>query len=186
MRLLNLASLVLAASCGAAGVAQSPADGKITGHTYVNPVLHISYTWPATLSAKPLPAPATASASVHAYMYPLFIAAAGDAPFGVVAVAEKMNVAGPHSGGITSAAGYIDHLAQSLQPGPVLSDFKRSKATGATGIQFEKLSYLIEGKPAAVYAMQTGTYVLVFKCNAPTAAGMAQIEKSVLALKRIN
>ncbi len=184
MRRLNLAPIVLTVLFAAAAFAQSPANGKINGRTYVNPTLHISYTWPAMLDAKPMPAPDSAAASVHAYSYPLFIAGQGNQPFGVVAVAEKLNVAGPHSTGITSAAGYMDRLTQSLHPGPMLSDFKRSKATGTAGVSFEKLTFLMQGKPSAVYAMQAGPYVVVFKCNAQSAADMALMEKSVLAVRK--
>lgn len=181
---LNVAPVVLAVLCAAAGFAQSPADGRISGRTYVNPFLHISYTWPAMLDAKPLPKPDSAAESVHAYSYPLFMAGQGSQPYGIVAAAEKLHVAGPHSTGIASAAGYIDRLAQSLHPGPMLSDFKRSKATGAAGMTFEKLSFLMQGRPSAVYATQIGQYVLVFKCNAQSAGDMAEMERSVLAVKK--
>ena len=185
MQISKISPLILAALVAAVAFAQSPANGRINGRTYVNPSLHISYTWPAMLESKPLPPPDTASASVHAYSYPLLIAGQGSQPYGVVVVAEKLNVAGPHSTGIVSAAGYIDRLTQSLHPGPMLSNFNRSKATGKSGAIFEKLSYQMQSKPAAVFATQVGRYVLVFKCNAQSAADMAQMENSVLALQKV-
>lgn len=185
MRTLKFASTLLAVLLAAVASAQSPASGKITGRTYVNSSLHISYTWPAMLQSKPLPAPDTASASVNAYSYPLFIAGQGDQPYGIVGVAQKLNVAGPHSTGIKSSAEYIDRLTQSLHPGPMLSGFNRTKIKSAAGVTFDKLSYLMKGKPSAVYATQIGLYVLVFKCNAQSAADMAQMEKSVLELQKL-
>lgn len=184
MRRLKLAPVVLAVLFAAAAFAQSPANGKISGRTYMNSFLHISYTWPATLEAKPMPKPDEAAASVNAYSFPLLIAGQGSQPYGVVATAVKLNVAGPHSTGIKSAAGYIDRLTQSLHPGPMLSDFQRTKITGSDEFVFEKLSYRMQGKPAAVYATQLGQFVLVFKCNAQSAADMAVMEKSVLAVKK--
>lgn len=184
MRILKFAPALLALLLVSAVSAQSPAKGKITGRTYVNPSLHISYTWPAMLQAKPLPPADAAGSSAQAHSFPLFIAGQGDQPYGIVGVAEKTNVAGPHSAGIKSAAEYIDRLTHSLHTGTLLTNFNRTRVNGASGMTFEKLSYLMRGKPSAVYATQVGQFVVVFKCNAQSAADMTQMEKSVLALKK--
>lgn len=180
---LKVIPVILAVFFAIAATAQSPANGRITGRAYVNSYLHIAYTWPATLQSMPLPKPDTASSSVNAYSYPLFIARQGSQPYGIVGVAEKLNVAGPHSTGIKSAADYIDRLAHSLRPGPILSNFSRSKVKGTAGMTFEKFSYLQNGKPSTVFATQVAQYVVVFKCNAQSASDIAQMEKSVLALR---
>jgi len=186
MHTLKFAPALLAALLLSTVSAQSPANGKITGRTYVNPSLHISYTWPAMLQSKPLPPPDASVSNAQAYMFPLFIAGQGDQPYGIVGVAEKLNVAGPHSSGIKSAAEYMDRLVQSLHPGPMLTNFNRTKVKSMSGMTFEKLSYLMKGKPSAVYATQLGQFVLVFKCNAQSPADMALMEKSVLAVKKSN
>jgi hypothetical protein len=180
---LKIISALLAVLFAVAASAQTPADGRVNGRTYVNSYLHIAYTWPATLQSMPLPKPDTAASSVHAYSYPLFIARQGSQPYGIVGVAEKLNVAGPHSTGIKSASDYIDRLEHSLRPGPILSNFSRTKVKGTAGMTFEKFSYLQNGKPSTVFATQIAQYVVVFKCNAQSAPDMAQMEKSVLALR---
>lgn len=186
MQTLKLASALLAVLVAAVASAQSPAAGKIVGRTYSNPTLHIAYTWPAMLQPKPLPTPDKADSSAQAYSFPLFIAAQGNQPYGIVLVAEKTNVASAHSSSIKTAAEYIDRLTHSLHTGPLLSNFNRTQIRSASGIAFEKLSYLMKGNPSAVYATQVGQFVLVFKCNAQSAADMAQMEKSVLALKKLH
>lgn len=185
MRTLKIAPAVVAALMAVTAFAQSPANGKISGRTYVNASLHFSYTWPATLDAKPLPKD-DVTATTHSNSYPLFIAGEGDQPYGIVAMAEKLNVASAHSPALVSAAGYVDRLTQSLHPGPMLSDFKRSKVKGASGMVFERLSFQMRGKPSEVLAVQLGGYAVVFKMNAQSAAEMAAMEKSVLETKKTN
>lgn len=177
-----LFSLMLAAGFACAAVAQPPAQGHIAGHAYVNPSLHLSYTWPAIVQPVTLPA-AQAQNDPHAYQFVLFSAKEGNQPYGLVMVAQKLNVAGPHSTGIKNSAEMIARLANSLHPGPVLSNIARSQHRSASGRQFDELSYSINGKPAAVIATGVGPYLIVFKCNAASAHDMALMEKSALALR---
>ncbi|MFP5234582.1 MAG: hypothetical protein ACLGSD_01660 [Acidobacteriota bacterium] len=178
-----LFSVMLAAGLACAAVAQPPAQGHIAGHAYVNPALHLSYTWPAILQADPVPAAQTQQNDPHAYQFVLFSAKQGKQPYGLMMMAEKLNVAGPHSGGIKSSADMITRLANSLRPGPVLTNIAKSQHKTASGRQFDELTYSISGKPAAVLATQVGEYLIVFKCNAASAHDMALMEKSALALR---
>jgi hypothetical protein len=177
-----LFSMMLAAGFACAAVAQAPAPGHIAGHTYVNPALNLSYAWPAILQPVTLPAAQSQQNDPHAYQFVLFSAKEGNQPYGLVMVAEKLNVAGPHSAGIKNSADMITRLANSLRPGPVLTNIAKSQRKSASGRQFDELSYSMNGKPAAVIATQVGDYLIVFKCNAASAHDMALMEKSALAM----
>lgn len=174
--------MMLAAGFACAAVAQPPAPGHIAGHAYVNPSLHLSYTWPAILQPVTPPAAQAQQNDPHAYEFLLLSAKEGNQPYGLVMVAEKLNVAGPHSTGIKSSADMITRLANSLRPGPVLTNISRSQHKSASGRQFDELNYSINGKPAAVIATQVGQYLIVFKCNAASAHDMQLMEKSALAM----
>lgn len=165
--------------------ALSPTDGHIAGKSYINTYFQISYTWPTILKPMNLPSQAAADNGSKIYAFPLFSAREGDQPYGVVVTAEKLNVAAPHSTAVKNSVEFIDRIAHSLRAGPILSNINQSKKTNARGISFAELSYLQGGKPAFVMATQVGEYVIVFKCNAQSAAEIAQMENSVLALRML-
>jgi hypothetical protein len=184
LRILALAALALltAAAVYTQSPAQSPTGGHIAGNAYLNGYFHIAYTWPGIL--KPLPLPSAAQDSTPSqYAFALFSARQGDQPYGVVVSAEKLNVAGPHSTGLKTSAEFIDRLANSLRPGPVLSNITRSEKKNAQGMTFSELDFLMNGQPSSTIATQVGGYLLVFKCNAKSAAEIAQIKNSVFAMR---
>lgn len=178
-------ALILAALLTCAASAQSPTDGHIAGKSYVNAYFHIAYTWPAMLKATDLPAASKAPSDPKAYAFPLFTARQGDQPYGVVVVAEKLNVAGPHSTGIKSSGEYIDRIQQALRPGPILTNIVRSQKKNAQGVVFDLLNYQLNGKPSSVIATPAGKYVIVFKCSAQSMGDMVQMENSALALRNL-
>jgi len=182
MRILAVCTAVLFAT---AASALSPTDGHIANKSYANSYFHIVYTWPAMLTPEKLPPASAGGNSANAYMFPLFTARQGNQPYGVVVVAEKLNVAGPHSAGVKNSVDFIDRIARSLRPGPILSKITRSEKKNARGMVFETLSYLVNGKPASVMATQVGQYLIVFKCNAQSTADVTQMENSVLALRKL-
>jgi hypothetical protein len=182
MPIKKIITLLAAALLAGAASALPPTDGHIVGNSYVNTYFHISYTWPAMLKPISLPPPAD-NDSAKEYAFPLLIARQGNQPYGIVVVAEKLNVAGPHSAGIKNSGDFIDRVAHSLRPGPILSKFSRSEKKNARGMIFDELSYLQNGKPASVMATQVGQYLIVFKCNADSAASISRMENSALALR---
>jgi hypothetical protein len=178
-------ALILAALISCSSSAQSPTDGRIAGNSYVNSYFHLAYTWPIMLKPLDLP-PASANANnSSAYAFPLFTARQSDQPYGVVVVAEKLNVAGPHSTGIKTSADFIDRIQHALRPGPILSNIVRSQKKNTRGMVFDVLNYQLSGKPSSVLATQAGQYLIVFKCNAQSAADMVQMEDSALALQNV-
>jgi len=168
-----------------AAYALSPTDGHVAGKSYVNTYFHFSYSWPAMLNPATLPAQPGGGNGANSYMYPLFSAHQGNQPYGVVIVAEKLNVAGPHSAGLKSSSDYINRMARSLRPGPVLSNIQQYQKRSAHGMVFDELSYRVNGKPASVIATQVGQYLIVFKCNAQSEGDMSQMERSALALRML-
>lgn len=180
----KLALALLAASACVVN-AQSPANGRITKASYVNSYFKFAYTWPAMLTPSPLPAASADGANPGTYEFLLFKAREGGQPFGVVVVAQKLNVSGPHSTPITKSADLIDRIARSLRAGPILTDIVRSEKKGPHGMVFDELSYLQSGKPSSILATQIGGYVILFKCSARTPAEIGAMEHSVLTLRML-
>ena len=181
MQKTKLLALFAAIFVASAAFAQSPADGRIAGNSYTNKYFHLDYTWPAIL--KPEPIPAADSKTMGSYEFLLFTAKQGNQPFGVAVVAQKLNVAGPHSEGVKSPAELLDRMHHSLRPNNILTNITRSQKKSSGGIVFEQLDYAVNGKPSTVLATQSGQYVLLFKCAAQNAADLAAMQKSVLAVK---
>lgn len=183
MPIKRIITLVAVALLTIAASALPPTDGHIAGKSYVNTYFHISYTWPAMLKPANLPPSSAGYNNAQEYIFPLFSARQGNQPYGIVVVAEKLNVAGPHSTGIRNSADFIDRIARSLRPGPILSNISRSEKKNARGMVFEQLSYLLNGKPASVMATQVGQYLIVFKCSADSTASISRMEGSAMALR---
>lgn len=77
--------------------AQSPDDGRVLGSSYVNSYFKFSYTWPAMLRPYDTKSLNLPPKSPYANEFLLFAARQGDEPFGVVALAERLNAVTPHS-----------------------------------------------------------------------------------------
>lgn len=180
MKPICLALLVAASWTGAAN-AQLPTHGHVSGNAYVNTYFHFAYRWPANL--KPGDLPALAATDPHAYEFLLFLARQGTQPYGVVLVAQKLSVAGPHSAAMKSSADLIDRIARSLRAGPVLSNIAKSEKKNARGMIFDELTYLQNGKPSAVLATKMGGYLIVFKCNAQSQGDIRTMENSALGIR---
>lgn len=180
----RLLALVLTAFSVSIALAQSPADGRIAGNSYVNKYFHLAYTCPPILTPQPIPAADPKNA--NSYEFLLFSARQANQPYGIAVVAQKLNVPGPHSAGVKSAAELIDRMQHSLRPGTVLTNITRSQKKSAGGIVFEQLDYAVNGKPATVLATQSGQYALLFKCSAQNAADLAAMQHSVLAIRLAN
>jgi hypothetical protein len=174
-------ALILAAVSACVVNAQTPTEGHTTKVSYVNTYFNFAYTWPAMLKPSSLPSP---GANGTAYEFPLFIAREVGQPYGVVIVAQKLGVAGPHSTPLTKSGDLIDRIAHSLRPGPILSNITRSEKKNQRGMVFDELRYLQSGKPSSVIATQVGEYLIVFKCNARSGAEIRAMEDSVWTLSR--
>lgn len=183
MTKIKTLAMWMAAVCVAAAQAQSPADGRVVNGAYVNNYFHLTYTWPATLKPVELPTAAAERNDPKAYEFPLFSAKQGTQPYGMILVAQKLNVAGPHAAGVKSSGDMIDRLAKSLRPGPILSNINRTQKKSARGVVFDELDYQQNGKPSVVMATQAGPWILVFKGSAGSPADIDKFEKSVLATR---
>jgi hypothetical protein len=181
MHKARLLAIALVAISVSAAFAQSPSEGKIAGNAYTNKYFHLTYTWPAAL--KPQPIPAADAKTMGSYEFLLFSAKQGDQPFGIAVVAQKLNVAGPHSDGVKSPAELLDRMHRSLRPNSILTNISRSQKKAPGGAVFEQLDYTVNGKPSTVLATQSGQYALLFKCSAQNTADLATLQKSVLSAR---
>lgn len=183
-KLKGLVFILVAASASVVS-AQSPMDGHTTKASYVNTYFKFAYTWPEMLTPVPLPFSGAHDANPRGYEFSLFKAQEGAQPYGVVVVAQKLNVAGPHSSPLTKSGDLIDRIGRSLRPGPILSNINRSEKKNPRGRVFDELSYVQSGVPSSVIATQVGEYLIVFKCNARSAADIRAMEDSVLTLRML-
>lgn len=178
------ALLASAAITGAAGT-QSLTSGRMSGHSYVNSYFQFAYVWPANLNPAPLPGSSAAN-DPHAYEFLLFQARQGTQPYGVVVVAQKLSVTGPHSAAMKTSADLIDRLANSLHAGAVLTNIVKSQKKNARGMVFDELTYQVNGKPSAVLATKIGDYLIEFKFNAQSQADFRSMENSALAIRMLH
>ena len=179
-RLLILVLLLAAVS---RGVAQSPADGKVTDNSYVNPYFQFSYIWPKFLKPYDTKALNLPQSSPYANEFLLFSARQGDEPFGVVIFAEKLNVRTAHNAGIRDGTDFLDRATRALSPSGHPKILSRTHFKNADELTFEELDYIIDGEYTSGIVIQVGQFLIVFKCNAKSAVDLAEMTKSAVALR---
>lgn len=169
--------------CSALVYAQSPADGQIHGASYENTYFKFTYTWPRSLqpidvSSLQLPKPPSSGNE-----FLLFSAREGNEPDGVVVVAERMNVPTGHSGVLKSSSDLIDRIAH-FSPEQHVTGQSRKHFTNADGLVFDELDYVEDSVPSSAIAFQIRDFLIVFKCNAKSAAELDEMNKSIAAIRK--
>jgi hypothetical protein len=159
-----------------------PTDGHVEGNSYVNSYFRLSYAWPRMLnpvdnSTLRLPQP-----SPYANEFLLFVARQGDEPYGVVVLAEKLNVRTPHSNGIRDGSDFLDRLIRGFKPEDQAVILSRKHFTNGDGIPFDEFDYTTRGEYSSGIAAEVGGYLIAFKCNAKSSADLAQMTKSIVAM----
>ncbi len=161
-------------------IAQSPGDGHVAGGAYVNAYFRFSYVWPKILQPvdpSSLNLPHTASQKE----FLLFSAKQGNMPYGVILIAERLHVPGPHTSGIRDGNDFLDRVMRSWDassPGKVLD---RKHLLGGNGLTFDELDYLQNDEYNSALVTQIGEFLLAFRCNSKTEAGLREMGESVLA-----
>jgi hypothetical protein len=166
------------------GIAQSPNDGKVTGNSYVNSYFKFSYAWPAMLKpydTKSLNLPQSAP---YANEFLLFSARQGDAPFGVLVIAERLNAITPHSRGFRDGADFLDWV-EKFKPEQNAVIVSRKHFTNTEGLTIDQLIYTTNGEYTSATTAQIGKFLIVFRCNAKSAVDLAEMNRSVVALHPI-
>jgi len=160
--------------------AQSPNDGHIEGGAYVNSYFHVSYTWPKILQPYDPAALRLAPKSPYDNEFLLFSARQGDDPYGVVILAERLNFPTPHSKGIKDAADMMDRITR-FRPDEHAVILSRKHFTSANGLVFDEVDYTQNGGYSSGIVTPVGQYLIVFKCNAKSAADLAEMTTSAAA-----
>jgi hypothetical protein len=179
--------LILLLSLAAAfhGFAQSPSDGKVVGNSYVNSYFKFSYSFPAMLKPVDGKALNLLQSSHSANEFMLFAAKQGDEPFGVLVLAERLHAMTPHSKGFRDGADFIDRV-EKFNPEQHAVILSRKHFTNVNGLTIDQLNYTTNGEYTSAIAAQIGNFLIVFKCNAKTAADLAEMDQSAVALRPTN
>jgi hypothetical protein len=186
MRILRLIRLILVFLLMAASsmVAQSPIDGKVVGSSYENSYFKFSYVWPAILRPFDTASLHLPQSSPYANEFLLFSARQGDEAYGVVVLAVRLNAVTPHSKGIRDGVDFLDRVSR-FNPEQHAVIVSRKHFTNAAGFVFDQLDYTENGTPSSAIAAQIGQFLIVFKCNAKSAADLAEMNRSAIALRLI-
>ncbi len=164
--------------------ARPPDDGKIVGNAYVNSYFKFSYTWPAMLKPFDTNSVNLPPKSPYPNEFLLFVARQGDEPFGIVALAERLNAVTPHSKGIRDGVDFLDRVER-FSPEQHAVIKTRNHFTNAAGLTIDQLIYTENGAYSSAVAAQMGGFLIVFKCNAKSLADLEEMDKSVLAISLI-
>jgi hypothetical protein len=181
LRTINLFLPILFCALSALGSrAQAPTDGHLNASSYENTYFQFSYAWPKMLRPVDTSTLQLPRSSPNNNEFLLFSAQQGDSPFGVVIMAEKM---GPtsHNPGFKNAADFLDRIVRSFKPEEHMKVLARTHVKNAEGRDFEELDYQDGSGWNAGVVTQIGQFLILFKCNAQSAADLSAMTKSILA-----
>jgi hypothetical protein len=179
-------SFTLASVVVSAAVAQSPTDGRVGANTYENSYFKFSYTWPSILSPVDsatlnLPRPSPNSGEVL-----LFSARQGEAQYGVVMIADKLHVpTAHHPNGIQDVADFLNRVERGADPAGKWKLLKETHITNGDGFRIDELDYLLFDEYTSAIVTQVGEFLIAFRCNAKSATDLAEMTKSVIALRHL-
>jgi hypothetical protein len=151
------------------------------GRTYVNTYFHFAYVLPKILEAYDTSSLIFDQSKPSDYEFLLFSARQGSEPHGLVMLAEKLNVPTPHSRGIKDAKDFLDKVAM-FSPEQHAVMQPRKHFTNADGLVIDELDYTENGVPSSAVVTQIGQFLIVFKCDAGSAANLAEMTASIAAL----
>jgi hypothetical protein len=170
------------ALAGLAATAQSPADGRVAGHSYVNSYLHFSYSWPPILQPQDL-----ASLQLGPHPNPneslLFAARQGNEPYGIIMLSEKLNTPWHSFAGFKDGPDFLRRIPVGQSPEDHFKILSSKHATTSGGFPVDELDYSVGGEYDSGIAVRTGDYIVVFRCNAKSLADLAVMTNSVLATR---
>ena len=126
------------------GYAQSPTDGRVESNAYANSYFHFSYSWPKILEPYDTGSLMILRKSTYNNEFLLFSARQGNAPYGVIILAERLNFPTPHSKGIKDAAQMMDMITK-FSPGEHAIILTRKHFTSSNGLVFDQMEYIQNG-----------------------------------------
>jgi hypothetical protein len=180
---LLLACLLLFGLCNFAQ-SQLPTDARVQKTAYENTYFKFSYSWPSFLQGydvKALQLPKSAPSNNE---FLLFSARQGDEPYGIVVVAERMNVPTQHSGGLKSSSDLMDRIAR-FRPEQHVVMQPRKHFTNADGFVIDELDYVEDGAESSAIVIQVRDFLIAFKCNAKSARDLDAMNRSIAEIRRL-
>lgn len=163
---------------------QLPTDGKVQGTSYENTYFSFSYSWPSFLQPYDVNALQFRKKSPSGNEFLLLSARQGDEPYGIVAVAERMNVPTQRSGGLKSSSDLMDRIAR-FPPEQHVVTQPRKHFTNADGFVIDELDYTEDGAPSSAIVIQIRDFLIVFKCNAKSARELDAMNRSIAEIRRL-
>lgn len=165
------------------GQAQSPADGHVDAHAYVNTYLHFTYTWPSILHPQD-----TSLLNVGPHANPneslLFAARQGNDPYGVIALYEKLNTPWHSFAGFKDGPDFLRRIPVGWPPEAHFKILANKHLTTADGLTVDEMDYTVSGEFDSGIAIRMGDYIVVFKCNTGSLRDLDTMTRSILAIRR--
>jgi len=164
--------------------AQSPDDGQVQGDAYVNAFFYVLYRRASILQPNDIASLDLSKKSPYNNEFLLFPAKQGDQPYGVILLAEKLDVPTPHSpAGIRDATDMMDWIMR-FRPEQHVTILSKKHFTSANGLVFDELDYTVNGGYTSALLTPVDGFLLTFRCNAQSSADLAKMTLSVTALQR--
>lgn len=166
------------------GEGQSPADGRIDAHAYVNTYLHFTYAWPSILQPQD-------PASLHFGPHPnpneavLFAARQGNEPYGVLVLSEKLNTPWHNFAGFKDGPDLLRRIPVGQPPEAHFKILASKHATTPDGLSVDELDYTVSGEFGSGITIRFGDYIALFKCEAASLEDLDKMTQSVLAVRRV-
>jgi len=175
--------IVLLASFILCGRAQSPADGRVDAHAYVNNYLHFTYTWPSILHPQD---PASLNLGPHSNPNEnlLFAARQGNDPYGVIVLSEKLNAPWHNFAGFKDGPDFIRRIPVGWPPEAHFQILATKHVTTPDGLSVDEMDYTASGEFDSGITIQLGDYIVVFKCNTGSLRDLNTMTKAILAIRR--
>jgi hypothetical protein len=163
---------------------QLPTDGQVLKSSYENTYFKFSYSWPSFLQPYNVSALQFPTKAPSNNEFLLFSARQSDEPYGIVVVAERMNVPTQHSGGLRSSSDLMDRIAR-FRPEQHVVMQPRRHFKNADGIVIDELDYSEDGVPSSAVVIQFRDFLIVFKCNAKSAEELDAMNRSIAETHRL-
>jgi hypothetical protein len=163
---------------------QSPTDGQVRKTSYENTYFKFSYSWPSFLQPYDVNALQLPKKSPLNNEFLLFSAREGGEPYGIVIVAERMNVPTQRGGGLKSNSDLMDRIAR-FPPEQHVVMQPRKHFRNPDGIAIDELDYAEDGAPSSAVVIQFGDFLIAFKCNAKSTGDIDAMNRSIAEIRRL-
>ncbi len=165
--------------------AQSPTDARIQKSSYENTYFRFSYSWPGFLQPSDVNALQFAKKAPSNNEFLLLSARQGDEPYGIVVVAERMNVPTQHGGGLKSSGDLMDRIAR-FRPEQHVVMQPRKHFKNPAGFVIDELDYVEDGVESSAVVIEVRDFLIAFKCNAKSAKDLDAMNRSIAEIHRLN